>query len=213
MPAQLTRSKELKILSFLKAPRKGHVKTRLAKSIGPKSALLVYRKLVERQLSELPLDQTAEIHYTPEDAFKEMYNWLGDRYVFRQQCKGELGMRLEHAVTDAFTRGAGYVICIGGDCPKLDYVHLDQAAEALKSGAYDVVFGPSEDGGYYLIGLNAPYPKLFKDIPWSTEKTLDESLKKVAKLELRLLLLETLYDVDEIADLNRATKEGLIELI
>ena len=102
-------------------------------------------------------------------------------------------------------------MCIGGDCPKLDYVHLEQTATALESD-YDVVFGPSEDGGYYLIGLNAPYPELFRGIPWSTTTTLDESLKQAARLELIVLQLETLYDVDGIAELDRALNEGLLKI-
>jgi rSAM/selenodomain-associated transferase 1 len=209
MPSQLTEQKTPTILSFFKAPRVGDVKTRLAHSIGSESALLVYRTLVERQLTQLPKNYPLEIHYAPEDALQEMRDWLGDGYTFNPQCEGGLGMRLEHAVVDAFKRGAKSVICIGGDCPKLNHVHLEQTAVALNSD-YDVVFGPSEDGGYYLIGLNAPYPELFRSIPWSTATTLDESLKQAAKLELRVLRLETLYDVDEIAELNRAMDEGLI---
>jgi uncharacterized protein len=206
--SQLT--KTTAILIFLKAPRIGHVKTRLAQRIGSKSALLVYRTLVERQLKRLPRDFSVEIHYAPEDAREEMYDWLGNAYDFRPQCEGGLGRRLEHAVASAFERGIESAICIGGDCPKLDHVYLEQAAVALECD-HDVVFGPSEDGGYYLIGLNAPYTELFHSIPWSTATTLDESLKQAAKLKLRVLQLETLYDVDEIAELDRALDEGLLE--
>ncbi len=197
------------ILSWLKAPRAGEVKTRLAQSIGPEAALKVYRVLVERQLSELPPGHPLEIHYTPTDALDEMRAWLGDEYAFHAQCEGGLGIRLERAVADAFKRGAQSVICIGGDCPKLNRVHLEQTAAALQSD-YDIVFGPSEDGGYYLIGLNAHYPEVFQDIPWSTQATLETSLKKSSTLNLRVKLLETLYDIDEIATLNKAIHQGLL---
>ena len=199
------------ILSWLKAPRAGEVKTRLAQSIGPEAALKVYRSLVERQLGELPSGYPLEIHYTPSDALDEMRNWLGDEYVFHAQCEGELGIRLERAVADTFKRGAKSVICIGGDCPELNRVHLKQAAAALQSD-YDIVFGPSEDGGYYLIGLSSPYPEVFQDIPWSTQATLETSLKKSSALNLRVKLLETLYDIDEIATLNKAINQGLLSV-
>jgi glycosyltransferase A (GT-A) superfamily protein (DUF2064 family) len=73
-----------------------------------------------------------------------------------------------------------------------------------------VVFGPSEDGGYYLIGLNAPHPQLFANIPWSTPNTLDASLQQAAKLGLRVKLLETLYDIDELPELKRAIQAGYL---
>ena len=73
-----------------------------------------------------------------------------------------------------------------------------------------MVFGPSEDGGYYLIGLNAPHPKLFQNIPWSSPTTLDASLKRAEGLGLSIKLLETLYDIDEVTDLERAIQQGLL---
>ena len=198
-----------RVLCFLKAPRTGYVKTRLARSIGSEPALQVYQSLVERQLSKFSSNDYFEIHYAPEDALEEMRNWLGDEYMFYPQCEGGLGVRLERAVVSAFKRGAASVICIGGDCPKLNRGHLEQAAAALQNN-YDIVLGPSEDGGYYLVGLNGPHIELFQDIPWSTRNTLEASLKKSSALNLRVKLLETLYDVDEIADLKRAIEGGLL---
>jgi rSAM/selenodomain-associated transferase 1 len=162
-------------------------------------------------LAQLPKHYPLEIHYAPEDALEEMRDWLGEDYSFSPQCEGGLGARLEYAVASTFEQGASAVICIGGDCPKLSYTHLEQTAAALESN-YDAVFGPSEDGGYYLVGLNAPYPELFRHIPWSAATTLKESLKQAARRKLRVLQLETLYDVDEIAELNRARNEGLLEI-
>ena len=134
MSSQSNDHKTSVILVFLKAPRMGHVKTRLAQSIGSKSALNVYRKLVERQLSEIPKDYRIEIHFTPGDAIEEIRHWLGNGYGFYPQCEGELGMRLEHSVIDAFKRGADQVICIGGDCPKLDQVYFDQTTSFVLFG-------------------------------------------------------------------------------
>ena len=201
----------LAILRFLKAPRMGCVKTRLARDVGAQSALQIYRKLVERQLSEIPSEYHTEIHYTPGEALEEMRNWLGNKYEFYPQCEGELGMRLEYAIANAFKRGAKQVICVGGDCPNLDWSYFKQTISALRSD-YDVVFGPSEDGGYYLVGLNAPHIQLFQNIPWSTASTLEESLSQSSALNLRTKLLDTLYDIDEVSDLTRAVNEGLVEI-
>jgi rSAM/selenodomain-associated transferase 1 len=179
----------------------------LAHTTGPERALKTYRALVERQWTQLPNHSRIEVHYTPKDADFEMRHWLGQAHGYYPQADGELGLRLEHSVEDAFNRGANVVFCIGGDCPKLDERHFDQAASAL-SEDYDVVFGPSEDGGYYLIGMNEPQPELFQDIPWSAHNTLSTSLEKAATLGLRVKLLETLYDIDEITELKRAIEDG-----
>jgi len=198
------------ILLFLKAPRRGHVKTRLAHHVGSKRALEVYRALVARQWSALPASKLIEVHYTPHDAGFEMQKWLGGDHAYFPQSEGELGARLEHSVECAFQRGAQSVACIGGDCPLLEERHFNEAEQLLDSG-HDVVFGPSEDGGYYLIALRRPLPELFRDVPWSTRNTLQASLDRAAELGLKIGLLETLYDIDEVSELERALADGLIQ--
>ena len=199
------------LLLFLKAPQVAQVKTRLARHIGSEGALQVYRALVARQFSALPENARIEVHYSPQDAGSEMQAWLGEETALYPQPDGGLGERLEHAVESAFTRGARTVTCIGGDCPQLELRHFDEA-NALLEAEHDVVFGPSEDGGYYLIALRSPQPELFKGIPWSATNTLEASLKKASALGLKVGLLETLYDVDAVAELERALRDGLIEL-
>ncbi|WPJ96785.1 TIGR04282 family arsenosugar biosynthesis glycosyltransferase [Coraliomargarita algicola] len=198
------------ILIFLKAPRRGYVKTRLAHHVGSERALKVYRSLVARQWSALPPNAKVEIHYTPHDASFEMQKWLGDAHAYYPQSDGELGARLEHSIEQAFKRGAQTVTCIGGDCPLLTATHFEQAHRLLDAG-HDVVFGPSEDGGYYLIAVKTPLPQLFKDIPWSTRNTLKASLVRADNLKLKVGLLETLYDIDEVSELERALANKLIE--
>lgn len=199
------------ILLFLKAPRRGHVKTRLAHHVGPERALQAYRALVARQWAALPKKANIEVHYTPHDAINEMQQWLGQEEQYFPQSEGELGVRLGNSVQDAFERGTRTVTCIGGDCPQLEERHFVQASQLLDDG-HDVVFGPSEDGGYYLIALRSPLPELFKDIPWSTRSTLKASLEKAEGLNLKVAMLETLYDIDEAAELERALADGLIEM-
>lgn len=195
------------VLVFLKAPQAGNVKTRLAASIGPEAALRIYRALAEEQLERLPSGWPVEIHFTPAEALPEMKQWLGQAHTYKPQANGNLGERLFEAIQQAFATGATRVLCIGADCPALNESHLEQAAQALASGA-DVVFGPANDGGYYLVGLNRPEAAIFKDIPWSAENTLETSILAADQAGLRIQRLEPLYDVDTIVDLHQAISQG-----
>ena len=198
------------ILIFLKAPRPGQVKTRLAASVGAEKACAIYRTLAEGQLRRLPADCRVSVVFTPADAEPEMRSWLGDAYAFEPQAEGDLGRRLRLAFARAFDADAGPVIAIGGDCPGLGAGPIDRARGLLEEGGNEVVLGPTEDGGYYLIGLRAPRPGLFEDIPWSTPETRAATRARAESMGLALAQLETLYDIDEPADWQRARREGLL---
>jgi uncharacterized protein len=196
-----------RVLIFLKAPRLGLVKTRLAQTVGESRALAVYRQLVSQQMQRLKSGPSPEIYFTPADAEFDMQQWLGAQHSYQAQVTGNLGQRLAQAIQATFDSGAACVICIGGDCPALGQAQLNAAIAALNNGN-DAVFGPTEDGGYYLVGLNAPQPKFFESIAWSSPETLQSSLAVAAKLGLKTQLLDQLYDVDEAVDLTRALAEG-----
>jgi hypothetical protein len=204
-----------RVLLFLKAPRPGTVKTRLAADLGADAACAIYRRLAERQLAILVRGEFAvEIHYAPADPASgaELRAWLGDApAAYVPQAPGDLGARLDHAVAHAFARGARRVALIGADCPALDAARVAQAFSRLASGMTDApgdpadsVFGPATDGGYYLLGLAAPQPELFRDIPWSTPDTLRVSLTRATAAGLRVALLAAEEDVDDLASYRRA---------
>lgn len=184
---------------FLKAPAPGTVKTRLGKTLGDEKACEIYKQLVAHQLKNLPAEAGLEIHFAPAKAGTAMQDWLGKDLTYLPQCEGNLGDRLRHAVFSAFERGESQVFCIGSDCPALEASHFQKAENFLSSGA-DVVFGPTFDGGYYLIGMTAAHACLFEGIPWSTEETLQTSLKHAQAAGLKTTCLETLSDVDEEED-------------
>ena len=186
---------------FLKAPRQGFVKTRLAREVGNERALAIYRTLAEAQLAKLPPGWTTEIHYTPVDAGAEMRGWLGSHHEYRAQCDGDLGLRLAHAVERAFATGARNVFAIGADCPDLDASLLAEAQTALRQT--DVVIGPARDGGYYLIGLKSPAVGLFEKIEWSTPRVLAQTLQRAQELGLVHALLPEKEDVDDLAGWQR----------
>ncbi|HKK17334.1 MAG TPA: TIGR04282 family arsenosugar biosynthesis glycosyltransferase [Opitutales bacterium] len=200
-----------RILLFLKAPVEGTVKTRLAASIGEEKATEIYRTLGASQLLRLPKGIPLEIHYSPREQEAEMRQWLGTELSYYPQCEGNLGDRIEHAVSEAFRRGAGTVFCIGADCPSLLPHHLDQAASILLSGQGDVCIGPCPDGGYYLIGFRKQPPgPFFKGIRWSSQHTMADTLRNARTHELGIHCLETMNDVDTREDLADAVKQGFL---
>lgn len=193
------------IALLLKAPHSGTVKTRLAATVGEAEAVRIYAWMVERQVTALPPGWPASIHYEPPDARAEMERWLSPLHSgleYRPQVSGDLGARLIAAFAAEFARGAPKVLAIGGDCPGLDQAILQAAGAALDTA--DGVLGPAADGGYYLIGLRAPCPPLFSDIPWSTPEVLARTRAALSRQKLTALELPVLEDVDDAAGWARA---------
>jgi uncharacterized protein len=189
---------------FLKAPRPGTVKTRLAAEIGDRQALRLYRVMASRTLSAVgETGFAATVWFAPPDALPEMRRWLGERWDLRPQASGDLGARLE-AAAQAVPAGSGW-LAIGADCPRLDAELLRVAAAVVARG--EIALGPSEDGGYYLIGGPTPLPPIFAGIAWSTHGVLQETRARLTRGGARWRELPTLRDVDTAAD---ARAEGLL---
>jgi uncharacterized protein len=189
---------------FLKAPRLGTVKTRLAAEIGERQALRLYRVLAHRTLAEVRLaDLEATVWFTPTDAATEMRRWLGEAWDMRPQASGDLGTRLA-AAAHSVPPGRGW-LAIGADCPRLDAALLREAATIVARN--QIVLGPSRDGGYYLLGGPTPLPDLFSGIPWSTGRVLGETRARLVHAKAHWHELVTLRDVDTAED---ARAEGLL---
>lgn len=189
------------IVIMLKAPIAGLVKTRLAKSIGQKAALISYKDLVEQLLKNLGNEHPIEIHYTPVGEFNIMKFWLGEDINYFPQCNGDLGDRLKFSVNSTFERGYDSVILLGGDCPYVTTKTINDTINILQS--YDAAIGPSVDGGYYLLAIKQLHSTLFEDIDWSTEKVYSQTIAKIVELNLNIKKLGALDDVDNIDSLNR----------
>ena len=197
------------ILLFLKAPQSGFVKTRLARTLGNDPACAVYRQLVEHTLSQIPKDWPLRIHFAPPEAEPEMAFWLGSHRKFIVQPDGDLGHRLQIACKQAFAeKGTAGVILLGGDCPGLTTAHLNECAQHLDS--QKPVIGPSEDGGYWLLGLPSPNPELFQNIAWSTPRVLPATLALLEEKGTPPLHLETLFDVDDQESYQKALEQELL---
>lgn len=190
------------LLVFVRAPRAGEVKTRLAAAIGADAALRVYRRLAEQALrAARGVGQAAQVrvHYTPAGARQEVEDWLGPGPAYFPQEEGDLGARMAAAFAQAFAAGYTRVVIVGSDLPGLSTTLLADALHLLE--AHAAVLGPALDGGYWLLGLRAPAPALFRDMAWSGDGVLAATLERMAALSLDVALLPALSDVDVEADL------------
>src|SRR5690606_21561086 len=150
------------IIIFQKKPERGKVKTRLAKTIGNKKAVEVYEYLLRHTHQQVsPLNISVFVYFEKEVQPEYLLN---NKYHSGIQSKGDLGNRMKKAFREVLGRGAPKAVIIGTDCPELTPGLLRKALQALE--AKDLVIGPANDGGYYLLGMNRPHPKLFENIPW-----------------------------------------------
>ena len=197
-------SKE-QLIIFLKAPRPGTVKTRLAQTAGAEKACAIYREMVGTVLDRLRPIRDAQLCFAPDEAGPEIAPWLREDWTARPQGGGDLGARLQRAFESAFASGAERVVIVGSDCPAVKAADIRTAWKELKS--HDLVVGPAVDGGYWLIGLRAPQPELFREIAWSSEQVLGQTLQRARTLGLRIQLLRILTDIDTEEDWNAHVRE------
>jgi uncharacterized protein len=205
------------LLIFLKWPEPGRVKTRLANDIGAEKAAEIYKILVQRVMQQIsPIySQLVRICWVfdPIEKEDEMKGWIKkelddlgftdlNRHIFWSQSDGGLGDRLQSAFEKAFSLDYDRIIAIGTDCIELDSRTIERALASLSSER-SIVFGPSFDGGYYLVGMRSNLGlSVFRSIPWSTSKVLEQSLDRAVSFDLEYTLLEECNDVDTLEDWN-----------
>jgi hypothetical protein len=188
-----------------RAPEAGQVKTRLVPPLSYESAAELYRcflldKLL--QVARLP-EIDPYLAYTPIKARQSMLELLPKAFTLIPQAGSSLGDRLHRLSAILLERGHPAAILIDSDSPTLPTPYLLDAVARLQSGTTDLVLGPAEDGGYYLIGLKRPCRALFDDIPWSGPTVLDETLRRAAAQRLQVATLPPWFDVDTPEDLTR----------
>lgn len=193
-----------RLILFARFPVAGKVKTRLIPALGPEGAAALHRRLVLRTLRTahtLCHSQgiELEIRFAGDDV-NEMQHWLGDGWLCRPQCEGDLGQRMASAFADSFCEGSPATVIIGSDCPSLTPEVLSSAFDSLKTNP--VVFGPATDGGYYLVGLTRLVPEIFQGVAWGTETVLAQSLEKLVRLGIKPALLPPLDDLDRPEDVS-----------
>ena len=187
------------LIVFIKNPVLGKVKTRLARTIGNEKALQVYLDLVEIT-KEAVTDKEFDLYVYYSDSVDYQDDW--GRFPEKHAQQGvDLGERMRNAFKEVFKKNHDRIIIIGSDCPDVSYSLIDKAFNLLIYS--DIVIGPSDDGGYYLLGMNGLNNFMFEYMPWSTEKLLDKTKSKIEEHQLSLIEMETLNDIDNIDDLKQ----------
>ena len=193
---------------FAKLWTPGQVKTRLAVSLGPERAAAIQRLFVETLATRF--GQTADdrlIVFTPPAAETEFRDVVQDRWRLSPQADGDLGYRIRTFFEQALTH-FDQVVLIGSDSPDLPAEFVSDAFAALQS--HNVVLGPAQDGGYYLVGAARIAPPIFDEVPWSTAQVWPQTIARLRARNCRWHELPAWFDVDEIHDL-RALAERLVD--
>ena len=192
------------VIVMIKAPRAGDVKTRLCPYLTPtEAAELASCFAVDAVIAAIGTGAIVLIAYAPTDGREVLEPLLPDGVEWIPQRGDTLGERMYEAIEEAGSRGYRPVAVIGADSPTLPSGLLQRAFALLSTNGADAVFGPTEDGGYYLIGVRQAEAGLFDTVAWSTASALADTLRNAASLGLRAKLLSTWYDIDTPDDLCR----------
>jgi rSAM/selenodomain-associated transferase 1 len=187
---------------FAKYWQPGEVKTRLAKVIGAEPASELYKAFLSGMLKQFAhVGERRELCYSPSDQRDAFMAMVGSNWDLSPQTRGDLGDRMRHFFTQAFKRGAQRVVLLGSDSPTLPTEFVQQAFQSLRT--CPVALGPTEDGGYYLVGASQHVPPIFDGVDWSTSEVWRQTVEHLAAAECPFAELPAWYDVDEMRDLSR----------
>lgn len=186
-----------------KEPVPGRVKTRLFPHLSPEEATGLYESFLRDTLGEMGTLQEIDlaIAFTPAEAKETFTSFASDRFGLFPQRGKDLGERLLNIFVEKLGQRYEAVSIINSDSPDLQRAMVMESFRLLLSKEAEVVFGPCHDGGYYLVGLNAICPELFRNIPWSTERVLSISLEKARRIGLKARLLPFWSDIDTFEEL------------
>ena len=208
------RSKKIvcRLLVFAKAPIPGKVKTRLIPSMGAMAAASLHKKLVFHSLETVTNSELGPVEFWCTPSTKHpFFELCAEKFQLKlhKQTDGDIGKRMAHAF-DHTLRKVPSALLVGTDCPSLTQDDLKEAAKALAQGM-DAVIGPTEDGGYGLLGLHRFAPELFAGISWGTVSVLKETRQRFRVLGWRWHELKERWDVDRPEDMKRLRFEGLLK--
>jgi rSAM/selenodomain-associated transferase 1 len=203
---------------FFRSPALGKVKKRLAYEIGEDAALKAYESMLnatienvsklkgidiygfyEGEITSLNFRMPSDNPPIPplEKSGKEGF----EKLPLVAQEGGNLGERMYKAIQWFFDKGYQKVLLIGTDSPDLPLFFIKEAFQKLDS--YELVIGPSEDGGYYLIGMKEPLEMVFKNMEWGSDTVLNDTILHVHTAKKSYFLLSEWYDIDDFNTLNR----------
>ncbi len=193
------------LLVIAKQPVAGRVKTRLGALFSPETKAEFYLCLMldTFALAERVPDVDRVVLFAPEHA-ETYFRRLAPGFQLHPQRGADLGARLLHAFEDYFDKGYTHVVILDSDSPTLPESYLANAFTLLEEN--DVVLGPCDDGGYYLVGAKAPHPELFA-IQMSTPRVFAETAARAQAAGLKLGALHGWYDIDYAPDVHRLESE------
>ena len=188
------------LLIFTRNPELGKVKTRLAKTVGNETALEIYTFLLQKTKEiSLKVSSDKAVYYSVK--IRENDIWDNAIYQKYQQVGEDLGIRMRNAFKDSFNEDYKKVIIIGSDLYDLSSEIIENAFIALDSN--DVVLGPAQDGGYYLLGMNSLHENIFNNKAWGTSSVKQQTLDDLKNVTVHLL--PVLNDVDVFEDIEHHT--------
>lgn len=198
------------LIVFTKAPMPGKVKSRLMPHLTPRQCAALQEAFIQDIMAKFLLTGFSDrqnvdvvICHSPDEASSYFTHFGVDLFP---QGSGDIGERMYRCLNRAVSMGAPKVFLIGSDTPHLDPVELNHALIALDSVEQpaDMVFGPAEDGGYYLVGIKGKANlAVFTDIPWSSSTTLEVTEKRASAMGLKTVRLKSYFDIDTFGDLKR----------
>lgn len=203
-------SLENALVVFARAPRPGAVKTRLVEGgFTPEEACEIHLALLGDVLEQA--DRTVRGLASVSLAWSEPPGAAAPAGLVphgvkvETQAGSDLGERMARAIQDKIRAGHKRVVVLGSDAPTLPADHLRAAFETL--AGREVVIGPADDGGYYLVGMSRLHLEIFRDVPWGSEKVLAVTRKRLARAGTPHAELGVWHDVDTAEDLKRLWKE------
>lgn len=189
-----------------KAPRAGTVKTRLQPPLTPEEAAqlnVCFLRDIATAIVGAGRESRGVAVFTPVGCEGDYVDVLPSDFILIPQRGESFGERLMNAVTDLLRVGFESCCLINSDSPTVTTDAFREAVIELQGGDNRIVLGPSDDGGYYLIGMRKGYGRLFEDIDWSTELVFTQTLDRARELTLSVHVLPKFYDIDDATGLGR----------
>jgi hypothetical protein len=191
---------------FAKYWEPGKVKTRLAAALGRESASQIYHHFVSTLVARFRgYGDSRVLCFTPPEQANAFSELAGADWLAKPQTLGDLGSRMASFFGDCFHNGAERAVLIGSDSPTMPAAYIESAFRLLRQT--DIVLGPTDDGGYYLIGAARETAGIFEGIDWSTERVWEQTVVRLRELGMSYESLPPWYDVDELRDLERLRDE------
>ena len=192
----------LPLVVLARYPYVGEVKTRIAATIGAKAAAALYRAFLEDIRRRFANHPGWVIHWCFRPARSPFVEEIAGPAAAFPQTHGDLGERMQAALARVLAAGPRAAVLIGSDVPHLPLRTVEQAFALLAAGA-ELVLGPAQDGGYFLIGVGSVLPPVFADISWGGASVLEDTIRAARRAGVEPTLLPATYDVDDVEDLER----------